>query len=25
VEAEPGGALKGFAEVVRMEGDKGEW
>jgi len=25
VEAEPEGALKGFAEVVRMEGDKGEW
>jgi COP9 signalosome complex subunit 2 len=25
VEAEPEGALKGFAEVVIMEGDKGEW
>lgn len=25
VEAEPQGALKGFAEVVKMEGEKGEW
>jgi COP9 signalosome complex subunit 2 len=25
VEADPEGALKGFSEVVKMEGDKGEW
>jgi len=25
VEKEPEGALKGFAEVVKMEGEKGEW
>lgn len=25
VEADAEGALRGFAEVVKMEGDKGEW
>lgn len=25
METDPEGALSGFAEVVRMEGEKGEW
>ena len=25
VESDPTAALEGFSEVVRMEGDKGEW
>jgi COP9 signalosome complex subunit 2 len=25
VETDPEGALVGFAEVVKMEGEKGEW
>lgn len=25
VEGDPSGALKGFEEVVKMEGEKGEW
>jgi len=25
VEADPEGALRGFSEVVKMEGEKGEW